>query len=122
MSKKYNYIKMAIDVITFKVKVKNLKKAKQLSNLYDEIFVDKVPLNLKHFKIIREYDLPDLEKVLQIHNKYVKDKRKQITIASMVNIVVSIIQNAAKYDNTLESILSDVFSNFSNGIIKNKRY
>ncbi|NLE05151.1 MAG: hypothetical protein GX638_10190, partial [Crenarchaeota archaeon] len=65
----YKYGKIVFDVIRGKLKIRDIKKAKNISKILMKI-VSKKPVKIKEFKIL---NIKDVKMTINIHNKYTNE-------------------------------------------------
>lgn len=90
MNSDYNKLKIFFDLITFRVKYKELKMASEISEVYDTIFKEHKPITIEHFKIIKKYKFKDFKRTVDIHNRYVINSNEKIQFTDLVSTFRSI--------------------------------
>ena len=90
MTSEYNKIKVFFDLITFRVKYKELKMAYEISEIYNAIFKENKPITLGHFKVIKKYKFKDFKRTVDIHNRYVINSNDKMEFPDLVSIFRSI--------------------------------
>lgn len=96
MNKKYNYIHIFIDVIKFKLNIKDIKKFKKISDICDKIKYHKA--SVVDLISLCKYKPKDFIKLIDFHNKYVIDKDDKITMDLVLN---NLVYNVNKYKSTM---------------------
>jgi hypothetical protein len=96
MNKKYNYLRIIIDVIKFKLNIKDIKKFKKISDICDKI--EENNASVSDLISLCKYKPKDFIKLINFHNKYVIDNDDKITINLVLN---SLYSNVNKYKQTM---------------------
>jgi hypothetical protein len=85
MNSDYNKLKVFFDLITFRVKYKELKMASEISEVYDTIFKEHKPITIEHFKIIKKYKFKDFKRTVEIHNRYIINSNEKIKFTDLAS-------------------------------------
>lgn len=109
MNSEYNKLKVFLDLITFRVKYKELKMAQEISGVYTTIFKEHKPIDIEHFKIIKKYNFKDFKRTVDIHNRYVVNSNEKIQFTDLASTFRSVL---IKYLNQNKNM--NIFNNLKN--------
>ncbi len=96
MRSKYNYMKIFLDVIKFKLSIKNIKKFQKISDICDRIEIQKV--SVSDLIALSKYKPKDIISLIKFHNKYVINEDDKISIQI---ILKNLYYNSNKYQNIM---------------------
>lgn len=84
----YNNFKIFIDVITFKLKLKDLKKYKEMKKILDEfLYRHGKPVPITQYTKFTKYSVSDYLDLIKFNNKYVKNKEDRITFERVLTLL-----------------------------------
>jgi hypothetical protein len=118
MDEKYNKLKVFIDLILFKVKYKTIKNMKELYAVYEDVYIEHNPISIRHFKILKKYNLKDIRKFVEFHNKYVKDDKDKIDYKVILGILETVIEKNRSSFPVLDKMKDNIIEHFIKGSYK----
>lgn len=109
MDNEYNNLKILIDVLTFKLRIKNIKKFKKMSKLWYKIKNHKA--SVSDLVSISKYNPKEIIDLIKFHNKYVIGEDNKISIEELLT---NLFINSTKFKETISYNKIPIFD-----IIKN---
>lgn len=91
---------------------------KELYSVYEDIYIDKNPISIKHFKILKKYDLKDIRTFVEFHNKYVKNAKDKIDYKVILGILETVISKNVHINPVLDKLKDNVIEHFIRGSYK----
>lgn len=109
MIKKYNYIHIFLDIIKFKLKIRDVKKFKKISDICDKFEMHQA--SVSEIMSLTKYKPKDIINLINFHNKYIIGNENKINIQ---NILKNLYLNSNKYKEIISFNKIPIFE-----IIKN---